>query len=120
MYHTIGGKWLKLTLFAYFILAIIGSSAISAGEAFWIEYSQNDSLNSGTYSLTDHTIDWLAGVTLRKPNGNSNSPLRNGSLRVFMFAGTIAMAVYLAGANIKNKNYSILTIKNSVLLKLRI
>jgi len=40
-------KHIKIILFAYLILALIGSSAISAGEAFCIEYSNNDSLSSG-------------------------------------------------------------------------
>jgi len=114
-------KGLKLFLLTYFILALIGSSAISAGEAFCYEYSNNDNLSSGTYfSSVGHTIDWLAGVTIRKANSNSNSPLRNRLLRVFTFAGAIAISTYLMVANLKIKNDNIQIINNHVPLKLRI
>jgi len=117
-------KWAKFSLFAYLILALIGSSAISAGEAFSFDYSDSDSLSSGGYiSSIDHTVDWLVSdiLTLRKARGYSNSLLRNRLLRVFTFAGTVSIALFLAGANLKiinNKNIQIT--KNLVLLKLRI
>jgi len=116
-----GEKRLKIFLLTYFILALIGSSVISAGEAFCFEYSNNDNLNSGTYfSSVGHTIDWLAGVTIRKANSNSNSPLRNRLLRVFTFAGAIAISTYLMVANLKIKKENMPIVKNLVLLKLRI
>jgi len=115
-------KQFKHILLTYLILALIGSSAISAGEAFCFEYSNNDSIYSGRcFSSINHTVGWLAGVTIRKANGYSNSMSRNGMLRVFTLAGTIATAVYLLGANlkiIKNDNTPIL--KNLILLRLRI
>ena len=117
-------KQLKLVLLAYLILALIGSSAISAGEAFSFDCSNNDSICSGRYfSSISHIIDWLAGdiLTIRKTNGYSNLPLRNRLLRLFALAGTIVAAIYLAGANLKTiKNDNIPIIKNLVLLKLRI
>jgi hypothetical protein len=116
-------KGAKLVLFMYLILALIGSAAISAGEAFCFEYSNNDTLSSGGYISPGHTIDWLVAdaLTLRKANGYSNSPLRNRLLRVFTFAGTISMALYLVGAKLKKMNNdNIQTIRNLVLLKLRI
>jgi len=117
----IEGKWLKIFLLTYLIFVLICTSAISAGEAFGYEYSNNDNLKSRTYfSSIGHNIDWLARVTVRKANGNSHSHLRSRLLRVFTFTGTIAMAVYLIMANQKNKNKKIPTIKNLVLLKLRI
>ena len=38
-YYKIGEKRSKFVLFAYLILALIGSSAISAGEAFYMEHA---------------------------------------------------------------------------------
>ena len=117
-------KWAKFVLFAYLILALIGSSAISAGEAFYLEDSDDDSLSSGRYlSSIDYTIDWLAAniLTLRKARGNSNSLLGNRLLRVFTFAGILSIALYLVGENLKIiRNDNIQIIKNLVPLKLRI
>ena len=114
-------KWVKVFLLTYLIFVLICTSAISAGEAFGQEYSSNENLNSSKYfSSVGHNIDWLARVTVRKANGNSHSHLRSRLLRVFTFAGTIAMAIYLIRANQKNKNNKIPAIKNLVLLKLRI
>ena len=124
MTHIIGEKRLKIALLGYLILVLIGSSAISAGEAFYFEHLNNDSLSSDAYfSSISHTVDWLAtgALTLRRARGYSNSLLQNRLLRVFTLAGTIAIALYLAGENLKiieNDNVSI--IKNLVLLKLRI
>jgi hypothetical protein len=110
----------KLFLFTFFILSLIGSSVISAGEAFGNEYSNNDNLNSGTYySSIGHNIEWLARFSLKKDSGNY-SHMRNNLFRVFTFAGIIAMAIYLMKVNLKNKNNKIQTKKNFILLKLRI
>jgi len=117
-------KWAKFVLFACLILALIGSSAISAGEAFYLEDSNNDNLNSGRYfSSIDYNIDWLASniLTLRRVRGYSNSPLRNKLLRIFTFTGIFSIALYLAGANLKIiKNDNIQILRNLVPLKLRI
>jgi hypothetical protein len=117
-------KRLKIVLLAYLILALIGSSAISAGEAFCFDYSNNDSICSGRYfSSRSHIVDWLAGdvLTIRKTNGYSNSQSRNRLFRLFALAGTTAAAIYLAGADSKTiKNDNIPIMKNLVLLKLRI
>ena len=124
VYNHIEKKWLKLFLLTYLVLALIGSSAISAGEAFCFDYSNSDSISSGKYfSSTNRFIDWLAGdiLTMRKTGGFSNSPLRNRLLRVFTLAGTIATAVYLVGANLQTlNNGNNQTIKNLILLRLRI
>jgi len=116
-------KWAKFALFAYFILALIGSSAISTGEAFYLEDS-NDSLSSGRcFSSTDYIVDWLAAniLTLRRARGYSNSPLRNKLLRIFTFTGIFSIALYLVGANLKIiKNDNIHIRKNLIPLKLRI
>jgi len=119
-----GEKRLKLVLLTYLILALIGTSVISMGEAFYLEYSNNDSISSGAcfYSIS-HTVDWMAGeaLTLRKARGYSNSPLRNRLFRVFALAEITAIALYLVGENIKIiKNDNIPIIKNLVPLKLRI
>jgi len=113
-------KWVKIFLLAYIIFALIGSSALSMGEAFFIEYSNNDSLNSRYISSVDHSVDWLAAVKIKKTGGNANSPLRNRLLRVFTFSGAIAVTVYLLRKNLKTKNDNITSVRNLVLLKLRI
>jgi hypothetical protein len=117
-------KWAKLVLFAYLILALIGSAAISAGEAFYIENLNDDSLNSGRYfSSINQNLDWLAAnvLTLRKARSFSNSLLRNRLLRIFTFTGIFSIALYLVGENLKIiKNDNIQIIKNLVPLKLRI
>jgi len=124
MTHTLGEKRSRFVLLACLMLALIGSSAISAGEAFWFEHSSNDNLTSGTYfSSIGHTVDWLAAqvLTLRRAHGYSNFLQRNRLLRVFTFAGAIAITIYLVGANLKiMENDRISIIKNLVLLKLRI
>jgi len=110
----------KLFLLAFIIFTLLASSVISMGEAFFIEYSNNDNLNSRYISSIDHSIDWLAAVKIKKTGSNSNSPLRNRLLRVFTFSGAIAVIVYLLSKNIKTKNDNITPIRNLVLLKLRI
>jgi len=118
-----GEKRLKLFLLTYLIIAMIGSSAISAAEAFCIEQSSNDSLNSGRYfSSKDHTVDWLAGnvLTTRKTRSYSNSLLRNKLLRVFALTGAITISICLTGTNIKTTNDNIPIMRNLIPLKLRI
>jgi len=113
----------KPVLLAYMILALIGSSAISAGKAVCFEPSNNDSLGSNGYFFSDRTIDWLAGNTLirKKADSYSDSLLQSRLLNVFVLAGTIAIAISLAGANLKIlKNDNIPIKKNLVLLKLRV
>jgi hypothetical protein len=123
MTHIAGEKRSKSVLLVYLILALIGSAAISAGEAFYLEDS-NDSLSSGRYfSSIEYNVDWLTTniLTLRRARGYSNSPLRNKLLRIFTFAGIFSIALYLVGANLKIiKNDNVQIIKNLVLLKLRI
>jgi len=113
----------RYILLAYLILALIGSSVVSAGEALCFEYSNNDGVSSsGYFSSINNNIDWLAGnvITVKKARGSSNSMSRNGLFRLFAPAGATAM-VNPAGENLKIiKNNHILIIKNLVLLKLRI
>jgi len=116
----IKGKGIKPFLLAYIIFALVGSSIISMGEAFFVKYSNNDNLNSKYLSSIDHSIDWLAAIKIKKIGSNSNSPLRNRLLRVFTFSGAIAIIVYLLNKNLKTNNDNITTINNPVLLKLRI
>jgi len=116
----IGEKRSKVILLVYLILVLIGSSAISAGEALYLEQSSGDSMSQEKFSSTDHNIDWLARVTIRKDNGSLNSPQRNRLLRIFTFAGIIAIAMYLVRTNLKIiKNDNIPIIKNSIPMKLR-
>jgi len=117
-------KRAQIALFAYLILALIGSSAISAGEAFYLENLNDDSLSSSRYfSSINQNLDWLAAnvLTLRKARGFSNSLMQNRLLRIFTFTGIFSITLYLAGANLKIiKNDNIPIIKNPVPLKLRI
>jgi len=113
-------KRIKFLLLSYIIFALIGSSAISTGEAFFLKYSNNDNLSSGYLSSIDHNIDLLASVTIRKAGSHSNSTLRNRLLRVFTFSGAIAIAAYLVREKQITKTDNIPVIKNLVLLKLRI
>jgi hypothetical protein len=117
-------KWAKFVLFAYLILALMGSAAISAGEAFYLENSNDDNLSSSRYfSSINHNIDWLTAnvLSLRKTRSYSNSLLRNRLLRIFTFTGIFSITLYLVGANFKIiKKDNIHIIKNLVPLKLRI
>jgi hypothetical protein len=116
-------KWAKFVLFAYLILAMTGSAAISAGEAFYLENSNDDNLSSSRYFSSNHNIDWLTAnvLSLRKARSYSNSLLRNKLLRIFTFSGIFSVALYLVGANLKIiKNDNIHIIKKLVSLKLRI
>jgi hypothetical protein len=84
------------------MLALIGSSAISAGEAFCFEYSNNDILSSGRcFSSINHTVDWLARVTIRKANDYPNSMSRSRLLRVFALAGIIVTVICPVETNLK-------------------
>ena len=97
-YNKIWKKRACLVLLAYAALAFIGSSAISAGEAFCVERPNDDSLSSGRY-FSDSIVGWLAGnvLTIRKAHSDSSSLSRGGLLREVALAGTIAIAMYLAG-----------------------
>ena len=119
-----GDKWLKSVLIVYLILAIAGSCALSTGHAFSYEKTNNDILGSGrNISSIAHTIDWLAEdtPTISKAHKYSNSPLRNGLLRVFILTGITgtAMLIALSGFTIY-KNTAFLTANYLVPLKLRI
>jgi hypothetical protein len=108
-------------LIMYLVFAIIGTFAVGGASCF--EHS-NKGLDTNRYfSAMSHTVDWLAEdtTTIGKAHGSANSPLRNGLLRVFILAGTIVAAVYLARANLKIiKNENFLPVKKLILLKLRI
>jgi len=122
--HTIGEKWSKLALLACLTLALVGSSAISTGEALCFELSNNDSLSPGRYysTIIGHTVDWLAGniLTIKKPHDYSGSLPRSKLLRVFAFAGTIVAALCPAGVKLNIKHDTIPILTNPVLTKLRI
>jgi CHASE3 domain sensor protein len=121
MFYNINKKSLNIFLLTYLIFVLTCSSAISAAEAFGNEYSNNNNHNSNTYfSSVGHSIGWLVKVTFKKTTGNSNSRIRSKFFRLFTFAGIIAMVIYLMRVNLKNKNNKIQTVKNLVLLKLRI
>ena len=118
-------KWQKLILPVYLILAVICSFVFSTDQALLYEKSEKDILGSGSYfsSLATHTIDWLAedAPTISKVHKYSNSPLRSGLLRVFVLAGLIGIALFLAKSNFKiNKNNNLPIVKKLVPLKLLI
>ena len=121
MVRIIEEKRLRFLLLTYLILALIGSSAISAGEAFCFNYSNHEDLGSSGYLYqTNHTIDWLVGSTIRKTNNYSNSLLRYRLLRLFAAFGTIVITIYLVKVNLKTIRIdNIPIIKNLIPLKLR-
>ena len=120
----LGKKISRFISLAYLILAIICSFTFSTSQSFSYDKSNKDILRSEIYiSSIAHTIDWLAEdtPTISKAYKYSNSPLRNGLLRVFIFAGTIGIAVFLAKSNFKiRKDHSFPILKTLVPLKLRI
>jgi len=121
MVRNIGQKRSKIILFVYLILVLISSSAISTRKAFYLEQSNSDSMGQGRYySSTNHNIDWLTRVTIRKYDDPPNSMQRNKLFRIFTFTGIIAIAMYLVRSNLKIiKNHNIPIIKYSIPMKLR-
>jgi hypothetical protein len=117
-------KYSKFVFLAYLILAIMGTFTISIGEVSSFEHSNKDVIGSGRYYVSiSHVVDCLAEdtTTIGKAYRFSNSALRNGLFRVFTFAGTFAIALHLAVANIVPiKNDAVPLAKNHILLKLRI
>jgi hypothetical protein len=124
MAYNLGKKCSKIVFLAYLIFAIIGTFTISTGEAPIFEHSDKDIIGSDRYCVSiSHAADCLIEdtTTIGKALRFSNSSLRSGLLRVFTLAGTIAIALYLAGANLKTiKNINIPLAKTKILLKLRI
>jgi len=121
---TAGAKWLKFTLLFFLIFAIICTLALSTGETFCFLHIGKDSIGSGVFlAPLDHTVDWLAEdtPTVGKAQGYSGTPLRNGILRIFSFAGLIVITMFLGNKKyqiIKNDNIPYLN--NIIPLKLRI
>jgi len=117
-------KRLKIVLPVFLILAITGSFALSTGKDLPNTNSNKDNPGSGSYfSSTVRTVDWLAEdtPTINNANKYSNTPLRNGLIRVFIFTGIFGIAMFHAKSNFKiNKNDIFPKIKNLVPLKLRI
>jgi hypothetical protein len=118
------GKKCSNLFFEYLIFAIIGTFTLSTREATIFEYTNKDFIGSVRYCVSiSHSIDCLVEdtTTISKALRFSNSPLRSGLLRVFTLAGTIAITLHLARANLKIiKNDNIPFTKNNILLKLRI
>ena len=108
----------------YLMLAVIGSFVFSADQALLYEKSDKDTLGSSRYfSSITNTVDWLAenSPTISKVHKYSNSLLSGGLLRVFVLAGLIGMALFLAKSNFKkNTNNYLSIVKKLVPLKLRI
>jgi hypothetical protein len=121
------GRWIKppyLILLAYLMLAVTGFFAVPTGEIFQVGGSSTDGLNSsGFYSSISRTIDWLGEdtTTIGKAFASSSSPQRNGLFRVFMIIGIIAAVIHSMCLyfHLIKKNH-ISSIKNTILLKLRI
>jgi hypothetical protein len=124
MVYNLGKKCSKTAFLAYLIFAIIGTFTISTGQTSYFEHSNKDIIGSGRYCVSiSCAVDCFIEdtTTIGKALRFSNSPLRSGLLRVFTLAGTIAIALYLAGVNLKTiKNINIPLAKNQILLKLRI
>jgi hypothetical protein len=124
MAGSIGRKCLKFAFLAYLMLVVTGFFAFSNNDAFWLSNYNPDSLESVSFiSSITYTADCLAENTAitNKINGNTSSLLRNGLLRIFLFMGIYIAAVYRTQFFYNAiKNDENFTIKNDIILKLRI
>ncbi|GBU26896.1 hypothetical protein R84B8_00411 [Treponema sp. R8-4-B8] len=124
MVRNIWKKFPKLIFLTCLIFVLTGASIISAGKSLFFKCSNNGRMSLSGYSFSRyHAIDWLAGNVLirKRTESHSNSPLQNMLLNVCIHVIAVAMAIILAGANIKIiKNNKVQIIKNLILLKLRI
>jgi hypothetical protein len=119
-----GKKWPRRILAVYLILVIMGTFIFSMAEN--LDFSGmniNQTVSGGFFASIEYTIDWLIEDTtiISKANGYPSSPLRNGTLRIFMFLGIHTAGIFLSQLllkKIKIDNISIL--KNTIPLKLRI
>jgi hypothetical protein len=124
MAGSLGRRGLKFAFLAYLIFVATGFFAFSDNGAFWLSNYNSDSLKSVSFiSSIIYAADCLAENTAiaNKTNGNTPSFLRNGLLRIFLFMGFYIAAVYQTQSFYNAiKNDENFTIKNGIVLKLRI
>jgi hypothetical protein len=124
MLNYIRKSWVKVLIFSYLILAILGSFSFSISESYCYESFNKESskVNSYIYS-TSYTIDWIAEDTntIVKTKIQRNSNFRIGLLREFVITGTVIASMrFLVSYYRTLENNYIPIIKNQILLKLRI
>jgi hypothetical protein len=119
-----GKKWPRRTLAVYLMLAIMGTFIFSMVENLdFPEMDKDQTVSGGFFTSIEYTIDWLIEdiTIISKAGGHSFSPLRNGTLRMFMLFSIQTVGIFLVQLllkKIKIDNSSIL--KNTIPLKLRI
>jgi hypothetical protein len=120
----LGRKWLRLILAAYLAVAVLGIFTFIATEPLRsIDFWGDKPVSGGFFTPIDLSIDCLAeGTTIMsKARGHSFSPLRAGALRMAappgaQYTGTVPVQSSFRAIETVNHR----TIKNAILLKLRI
>jgi hypothetical protein len=118
------GKWPGLILASYLVLAIAGSFTFAVAEDLaFDEPGETWQPSSGCFTPINHPIDWLAEETAAISKGQtySFSPLRYGGLRIFLPTRPHSAGKSLEQSSLNPLNKTtFFTIKNTILLKLRI
>lgn len=108
----------------YLVFAILGTGTFAMTDTFRFDLCDEYApVTDEFFTSQDHRIDWLIENTalIGRAKGHSPSPLGNGTLRIFMPLGIQypgPAKVQLSVQTIKKIPY--LTVKNTILLKLRI
>ncbi|MDR2485166.1 MAG: hypothetical protein LBD55_07215 [Treponema sp.] len=117
-------KPLRLLPAIYLVFAILGTGTFAMTDTFRFDLCDEYApVTDEFFTSQDHRIDWLIENTalIGRAKGHSPSPLGNGTLRIFMPLGIQypgPAKVQLSVQTIKKIPY--LTVKNTILLKLRI
>jgi hypothetical protein len=117
-------KWPRLILAAYLACAIMGMFTFAAVEPFRSADLWEDGITSGV-SLIQHDLSADTSIegepVITNGRGYSFSPPRNGSPRTVMLPGTRDTGSVIAYPSLQViEKINRLTVKNSILLKLRI
>ncbi|GHV07353.1 hypothetical protein FACS189485_17570 [Spirochaetia bacterium] len=117
-------KWPCLILAACLTVAIMGLFTFAAAEPLRsVDSRDDDPFSENFFTSIDITIDCLAeGETIMsRARAYSFSPLRTGSLRILMLIGLQYAGFVLIQSSLKkSEKVNYLTMKNALLLKLRI
>jgi hypothetical protein len=117
-------KWSHLILAAYLVFAIMGTFTFAAAEPFRsVDFLENESSSGASISQQDLSADTpIEGEpVITNGRGYSFSLLRNGSLRTAMPLGTRDAGSVIAQTSLSAiQKINHFTIKNTILLKLRI
>jgi hypothetical protein len=117
-------KWPRLILAAYLAFAVMGIFTFAATESlrsvdFWENVSASGVFVTQQDLIAESPVE--GEPVIGKARGHLFSPLRNGSLRIVMPLGTRDTGSVLAQSSLRAiEKVNHLTIKNAILLKLRI